>query len=196
MNRQIISDQELIKQYVAGNDACMEMLIKRYKTKVFTSIFLVVQDTYIAEDIFQETFIKVIKTFKSGKYQESGKFQPWVIRIARNLAIDYYRKMKKMPYTTITTNDGDDIFEILNFHEKNAEDKMMDKQRDFVLRQLIKVLPDEQKEVLILRNYADLSFKEISDLTGVSINTALGRMRYALINLRKLVEKKAPYLYL
>lgn len=196
MNRQIISDQELIKQYVAGNDACMEMLIKRYKTKVFTSIFLVVQDTYIAEDIFQETFIKVIKTFKSGKYQESGKFQPWVIRIARNLAIDYYRKMKKMPYTTITTNDGDDIFEILNFHEKNAEDKMMDKQRDFVLRQLIKELPDEQKEVLILRNYADLSFKEISDLTGVSINTALGRMRYALINLRKLVEKKAPYLYL
>jgi RNA polymerase sigma factor (sigma-70 family) len=196
MNRQIISDQELIKQYVAGNDACMEMLIKRYKTKVFTSIFLVVQDTYIAEDIFQETFIKVIKTFKSGKYQESGKFQPWVIRIARNLAIDYYRKMKKMPYTTITTNDGDDIFEILNFHEKNAEDKMVDKQRDFVLRQLIKELPDEQKEVLILRNYADLSFKEISDLTGVSINTALGRMRYALINLRKLVEKKAPYLYL
>jgi RNA polymerase sigma factor (sigma-70 family) len=196
MNRQIISDQELIKQYVAGNDACMEMLIKRYKTKVFTSIFLVVQDTYIAEDIFQETFIKVIKTFKSGKYQETGKFQPWVIRIARNLAIDYYRKMKKTPYTTITTNDGDDIFDILNFHEKNAEDKMVDKQRDFVLRQLIKELPDEQKEVLILRNYADLSFKEISDLTGVSINTALGRMRYALINLRKLVEKKAPYLYL
>lgn len=192
MNRQQISDQDLILHYIAGNDACMEMLVKRYKTNVYTAIYLVVHDTYIAEDIFQETFIKVIRTFKSGKYEESGKFKPWLMRIARNLAIDYYRKTKKMP--KLTSHDGEDIFEMLNFHEKSVEDVISQNDRDYVLRNLIKELPDEQKEVLILRHYGDLSFKEISDLTGVSINTALGRMRYALINLRKLVDKKAPHL--
>jgi RNA polymerase sigma factor (sigma-70 family) len=194
MKRQFISDQELIIQYVSGNDSCMEMLIKRYKTKVYTCIYLVVQDTYIAEDIFQETFIKVIKTLKNGNYVENGKFQPWVMRIARNLAIDHYRKAKKTP--KITSHDGEDIFETLLFEEKNVEDKMQDAQRDVTLRMLIKELPNEQKEVLILRNYADLSFKEIAEITGVSINTSLERMRYALINLRKLVEKKAPNLIL
>jgi RNA polymerase sigma-70 factor (ECF subfamily) len=192
MKIQRISDQELIKNYVSGNDACLEMLIKRYKSKVYTSIYLVVQDAYIAEDIFQETFIKVIKTLKSGKYEESGKFQPWVIRIARNLAIDYYRKIRKVP--TITTEDGEDLFERLNFFESNAEDLIITKQRDQVIRELIKQLPADQKEVLILRNYADLSFKEIADLTQVSINTALGRMRYALINLKKLMEIHAPHI--
>lgn len=192
MKIQRISDQDLIKNYVSGNDACLEMLIKRYKSKVYTSIYLVVQDAYIAEDIFQETFIKVIKTLKSGKYEESGKFQPWVIRIARNLAIDYYRKIRKVP--TITTEDGEDLFERLNFFESNAEDMIITKQRDQVIRELIKQLPDDQKEVLILRNYADLSFKEIADLTQVSINTALGRMRYALINLKKLMEIHAPHI--
>lgn len=192
MKIQRISDQDLIKNYVSGNDACLEMLIKRYKSKVYTSIYLVVQDAYIAEDIFQETFIKVIKTLKSGKYEESGKFQPWVIRIARNLAIDYYRKIRKVP--TITTEDGEDLFERLNFFESNAEDMIITKQRDQVIRELIKQLPDDQKEVLILRNYADLSFKEIADLTQVSINTALGRMRYALINLKKLMEIQAPHI--
>ena len=194
MKRQQISEQELIKNYVGGNDACMEMLIKRCKTKVYTTIYLVVQDSYIAEDIFQETFIKVIRTLKSGKYEDSGKFMPWVMRIARNLAIDYYRKMARMP--KITTGDGDDIFETLNFHEKSREDLIVEKQKDQLIRDLIKQLPDEQKEVLVLRQYADLSFKEIADLTNVSINTALGRMRYALINLKKLIEKKAPHLYL
>lgn len=192
MNRQHISDEQLIKNYVQGNDACMEMLINRHKSKIFTSIYLVVQDTYIAEDIFQETFIKVIRTFKSGKYEESGKFKPWVMRIARNLAIDYYRKMRKMP--GIVTSEGYDIFESLDFHEKSAEDLLQEKERDVVLRELIKELPNDQKEVLILRHYGDLSFKEIADLTHVSINTALGRMRYALINLKKLIEKKAPHL--
>jgi RNA polymerase sigma factor (sigma-70 family) len=192
MKIQRISDQDLIKNYVSGNDACLEMLIKRYKSKVYTSIYLVVQDAYIAEDIFQETFIKVIKTLKSGKYEETGKFQPWVIRIARNLAIDYYRKIRKVP--TITTEDGEDLFERLNFFESNAEDLIIIKQRDQVIRELIKQLPSDQKEVLILRNYADLSFKEIADLTQVSINTALGRMRYALINLKKLMEIHAPHI--
>jgi RNA polymerase sigma factor (sigma-70 family) len=192
MNRQQISDQELIQHYILGNDTCMELLVKRYKTKVYTAIYLVVQDTYIAEDIFQETFIKVVRTFKSGKYNEEGKFKPWVMRIARNLAIDYYRKVKKMP--KITGHDGEDIFDSLIFHEPSIEEKIISTQKEDLIRQLIKELPDEQKEVLILRQYGDLSFKEIAELTGVSINTALGRMRYALINLRKLVEKHAPHL--
>lgn len=190
MNRQQISDRDLIRNFIAGNEACMEMLVKRYKSKVYTAIYLVVQDTYIAEDIFQETFIKVIRTFKSGKYEENDKFKQWVMRIARNLAIDYYRKVKKMP--KITRDDGSDIFETLNFYDKSIEDKIVQNEREKVIRSFVKELPEEQKEVLILRHYGDLSFKEISELTGISINTALGRMRYALINLRKMINTYAP----
>jgi RNA polymerase sigma factor (sigma-70 family) len=192
MKKQSISDEQLVKNYISGNDACMEMLIKRYKSKVYTAIYLVVQDSYMAEDIFQETFIRVIRTLKSGKYQENGKFLPWIMRISRNLAIDYYRKIRKMPL--VVNSDGEDILTNLRFHEPNSEDLYVNNERDHVMRRLIKELPDDQKEVLILRHYGDLSFKEIADLTQVSINTALGRMRYALINLKKLIDAKAPFL--
>jgi RNA polymerase sigma factor (sigma-70 family) len=165
------------------------MLINRHKRKVFTSILMVVQDRYIAEDLFQETFIKVVKTLRGGKYNEEGKFLPWVIRIAKNLAIDYFRKTKRMP--TITSHDGEDIFRTFQISEDNKEQSMIKFQKEQTVRDLIKLLPDEQREVLVLRHYADLSFKEIADITHVSINTALGRMRYALSNLRKIIAEKS-----
>lgn len=192
MNRYHKNDEELIELYISGNDACMDMLINRYKTKVFTAINLVVNDRYIAEDIFQETFLRVINTLKSGKYEESGKFLPWVIRIARNLAMDYFRKVKKMP--TISSSESDDIFTNMRFTENNSLENAIQNQNKKGLRDLIKQLPNDQKEVLILRHYGDMSFKEIADITNCSINTALGRMRYALINLKKLIEEKAAYL--
>ena len=184
-----ISDQQLIKNYRNGNEACFEMLLNRYKSKVFTTIYLIVNDRYIAEDIFQETFIKVIKTLKSEKYTEEGKYLPWVITIARNLAIDFFRRNQKMP--KITNAGGEDIFKNLQIFDENREEQIIQSQKEAKVRELIKLLPLEQQEVLILRHYADLSFKEISDLTNVSINTALGRMRYALHNLRKIIEEKA-----
>ena len=184
-----ISDQELIRNYLDGNEACLEMLIKRHKRKVFTSILMVVNDRYIAEDLFQETFIKVVKTLRGGKYNEEGKFLPWVIRIAKNLAIDYFRKTKRMP--TITSHDGEDIFRTFQISEDNKEQSMIKSQKEQTVRDLIKLLPDEQREVLVLRHYADLSFKEIAEITHVSINTALGRMRYALSNLRKIIAEKS-----
>ena len=184
MRKQQISDQKLISSYIAGNNACLEMLIKRHKNRIFTSIVLLVQDSYIAEDIFQETFIKVIKTLRSGKYNEEGKFLPWCIRIARNLTIDHFRKMKRMP--KVTTQEGEDVFEFFQIEEENRETEMIREQSESGLKKLIMSLPKEQREVLILRHYSDMSFKEIAEMTGVSINTALGRMRYALSNLRKM----------
>ncbi len=184
-----ISDQQLIHNYRNGNEACFEMLLKRYKSKVFTTIYLIVNDRYIAEDIFQETFIKVIKTVKSEKYTEEGKYLPWVITIARNLSIDYFRRKSKMP--TITGENGEDIFKNLPIYDVNREEEIIQNQKEAKVRELIKLLPQEQQEVLVLRHYADLSFKEISDITQVSINTALGRMRYALHNLRRMIEEKA-----
>lgn len=184
-----IKDRALIKQYIQGNEACLEMLINKHKNKVFTTILLIVNDQYIAEDLFQETFIKVIKTFKSGKYNEEGKFLPWVVRIARNLAIDHFRKSKRMP--TITSQAGEDIFRTIEISDSNREESYIRNQRDDTVRQIINMLPPEQKEVLVLRHYGDLSFKEIADLTGVSINTALGRMRYALNNMRKIISEKS-----
>lgn len=192
MKRYQKNDEELVALYMAGNEACMEMLINRYKTKVFTAIQLVVSDRYIAEDIFQETFLRVIHTLQKGKYEESGKFLPWVVRIARNLAMDYYRSTKRMP--TITSSDNDDIFANMRFDESNSEESTIKQQNKTGIRELIKMLPPDQKEVLILRHYGDLSFKEIADVCNCSINTALGRMRYALINLRKMIEEKAAYL--
>ncbi|MCB9261720.1 MAG: sigma-70 family RNA polymerase sigma factor [Flavobacteriales bacterium] len=184
-----IKDRTLIKQYIQGNEACLEMLINKHKNKVFTTILLIVNDRYIAEDLFQETFIKVIKTFKSGKYNEEGKFLPWVIRIARNLAIDHFRKSKRMP--TITTEDGEDVFRTIEIDYTNREEQYVKSHTEQTVRDLINLLPDEQKQVLVLRHYGDLSFKEIADLTNVSINTALGRMRYALNNMRKLIAEKS-----
>lgn len=165
------------------------MLINRHKDRIFTTIMLIVKDRYIAEDIFQETFIKAIKTLKSGKYNEEGKFLPWIIRIARNLSIDFFRKSKRMPM--ITSSEGEDIFRTMNVQAENREEEIIRTQREEQIRDLIQQLPPEQKEVLILRHYGDLSFKEIAAITNVSINTALGRMRYALNNMRKIIEEKS-----
>jgi RNA polymerase sigma factor (sigma-70 family) len=181
-----ITDQNLVKQYVQGNEACLEMLINRHKDRIFTTIILIVKDSYIAEDLFQETFIKIIKNLKKGKYNEEGKFLPWAIRIARNMAIDYFRKMKRMP--TITGSDGEDVFRKIKLAVDNREEEMIRNEKETMVRDVISKLPEEQRQVLILRHYGDLSFKEIAAMTGVSINTALGRMRYALNNMRKMME--------
>ncbi|WP_026904437.1 RNA polymerase sigma factor [Pedobacter glucosidilyticus] len=188
MSYQTKSDQELVHLYIKGKDAALTELITRHKSRIYTSIYLLVKDEYLAEDIFQDTFIKVIKTLKQGRYNEEGKFLPWVLRIGHNLVIDYFRKQKRSP--VITNTDGFDIFDVLGIYDESAEDKMVKEQTHKDLKQLIHLLPSEQKEVLIMRHYGDLSFKEIADLTQVSINTALGRMRYALNNLRKMITEK------
>jgi RNA polymerase sigma-70 factor (ECF subfamily) len=189
MKSQEYSDQELVKLYISGKESVLEELLRRHKTKIYTSIYLLVKDQYLAEDIFQDAFIKVINTLRSGRYNEEGKFLPWVMRIAHNLVIDYFRREKRTP--VITSADGTtDVLNMLQVHEESAEDRLLREQTHHDLRTLIHLLPDEQKEVLIMRHYADLSFKEIADLTEVSINTALGRMRYALSNLRKMMKVK------
>lgn len=188
MNLQSYSDQDLVKLYISGNESVLEELLNRHKSKIYTSIYLLIKDQYLAEDIFQETFIKVINTLRSGRYNEEGKFLPWVMRIAHNLVIDYFRREKRAP--VITSADGADVLNMLQVYEESAEEKILRDQTHTDLRNLIQSLPDEQKEVLIMRHYAELSFKEIADVTDVSINTALGRMRYALSNLRKMMKVK------
>ncbi|MDB5119437.1 MAG: sigma-70 family polymerase sigma factor [Sphingobacteriales bacterium] len=188
MKLQMKTDQELINSYIAGYESSLEELIRRHKSKVYTSIYLLVKDSYLAEDIFQDAFIKVINTLKAGKYNEEGKFLPWVIRIAHNLVIDHFRKEKRTPL--VTNNDGFDIFDVIKFHDESMEDRIIRTQTHQDLKTLIRLLPDEQKEVLIMRHYGELSFKDISEITDVSINTALGRMRYALNNLRKMIITK------
>jgi len=179
------TDQELIGLYVAGDEAGLEVLIDRYKAKLYTSIYLLVKDESLAEDIFQDTFIKVINTLRGGRYNEEGKFLPWVIRIAHNLVIDHYRKERRTP--VVVNSDGFDIFDVLQFADESVETRMIREQTHRDLRRMIQRLPDDQKEVLIMRHYGDMSFKEIAAVTDVSINTALGRMRYALNNLRKMM---------
>jgi RNA polymerase sigma factor (sigma-70 family) len=188
MNRNLISDKDLVHLYVSGDESALALLLSRHKSKIYTSIYLLVKDRYLAEDIFQDTFIKVINTLKTGKYNEEGKFLPWVMRIAHNLVIDHFRKEKRTP--TITNQEGFDIFDVIGVSEESTEDKLLRDQSHTELKVLIQKLPEEQKEVLIMRHYADLSFKEIADLTGVSINTALGRMRYALNNLRRMMLER------
>lgn len=186
---QVISDQSLIQQYLKGQKDSLEMLITRHKTRIYTSIYYLVRNQVLAEDIFQDTFIKVIDTLRSGKYQEEGKFLPWVMRIAHNLCIDHFRKNKKMPL--LKTKEDVDVFSFVKMEEEeNTEDKMVKEETHAKVRKLVELLPDEQREVVVLRHYADLSFSEIAKMTNVSINTALGRMRYALINLRKLIEER------
>ena len=181
-----ITDQNLVKQYMQGNEACLEMLINRRKNRIFTTIILIVKDSYIAEDLFQETFIKIINNLKKGKYNEEGKFLPWAMRIAHNMAIDYFRKMKRMP--TITDSSGDDVFRTIKIAVENREEQIIRTEKEDMVRLAINRLPEEQRQVLILRHYGNLSFKEIAAMTDVSINTALGRMRYALTNMRKIME--------
>ncbi len=183
-----LTDHELIQSFVAGNTNALEALVLRHKDKLYTSILFLVKDKYLAEDIFQDVFIRVIDTTRSGRYTEEGKFLPWAMRIAHNLCVDHFRKVKRTP--TIKTGDDQDIFEVLNFTEESAEDKMMKKQSHNRVKDMLDQLPEDQREVIILRHYADMSFKEIATLTGCSINTALGRMRYGLINLRKMMVQK------
>jgi RNA polymerase sigma factor (sigma-70 family) len=182
------SDKELVDEYLSGNQNSFEILVNRHEKKVFTHIMLIVKNQHVAEDIFQDTFIKVIKCLRLGNYNEEGKFLPWVMRIAHNLVIDHFRKEKKMPYSR--GGEDYDIFDTIVLRQGNVEDKMVKQQIQKDIKNLIKYLPDDQKEVLMMRYYHNLSFKEISDITNVSINTALGRMRYAIINLRKLINKK------
>lgn len=188
MNYEKISDQELVKLYQQGTESALNELVKRHKRSIFTAIYLLVKDRYLAEDIFQETFIKIINTLKQGNYNEEGKFVGWAVRVGRNLTIDYMRKLKRD--VTITDSEGNDIFNYIVIAEENREDKLIKQQTHKQLKELVNMLPHEQKEVLVLRHWGNLSFKEIADITGVSINTALGRMRYALTNLRKIMEAK------
>ncbi|MBE9481891.1 MAG: sigma-70 family RNA polymerase sigma factor [Bacteroidetes bacterium] len=184
-----VSDKELIGKYLTGNQASLEKLIHRHKNKVFAYILMVVKDKQLADDIFQDTFIKVINTIRAGSYKEEGKFIQWVMRIAHNLIIDYFRKSKRIP--VIDNNSEDfDIFDTIKFTDDSIEDRIITQQIHQDVRKLINLLPPEQKEVLFMRHYSEMSFKDIAEQTDVSINTALGRMRYALINLRKLIEQK------
>jgi len=183
-----LTDNDSINLFVAGNVNALEVLVLRHKDKLYTSILFLVKDKYLAEDIFQDVFIRIIDTMRSGRYTEEGKFLPWAMRIAHNLCVDHFRKVKRTP--TIRTGENHDIFEVLNFTEDSAEDKMMKKQSHNRVKDMLDQLPEDQREVIILRHYADMSFKEIASVTNCSINTALGRMRYGLINLRKMMVQK------
>jgi len=183
----VIPDAVLVKDYVGGDENALSTLIKRHQSKIYGFIYSKVTDRDIADDIFQDTFIKVIKTLKSNSYNEEGKFLPWVMRISHNLIVDHFRRNKKMPMHRETEEFS--IFSIMTDNSPNIENRIITEQVENDLQRIINELPNDQKEVLQMRIYQDLSFKEIADLTGVSINTALGRMRYALMNLRKVIEK-------
>lgn len=197
MSMQYLSDNELVHLYINGNEKALEVLVVRHKRKIFSYIYLITRDRNLTEDVFQETFFKVIQTLKRNQYNEEGKFLPWILRIAKNLIIDHYRKVKKMPSVPVIINDEGEKTEIFDLisadqnesHEINTEFKKN-------IRGLIKDLPIEQREVVVMRTYYDMSFKEIAELTNVSINTSLGRMRYALINLKKMMEDKKIEVYL
>ena len=180
-------DSVLVSNYIRGCEASLEVLIKKHKQRLYSFIFSKIQDRDITEDIFQDTFIKVIRTLKRGNYNEQGKFLPWVMRISHNLIIDYFRKSNRM--RLFKNTDEFDIFSVISDGNLNAEKQLIKEQVRSDVKELVKELPQEQREVLEMRIYKDMSFKEISENTGVSINTALGRMRYALINLRKIIEK-------
>ena len=186
-----LSDSELVLLYQNGNEGAFEILLNRHKSKIYTAIYLIVKDRYSAEDLLQETFVKAINTIRGGRYNEEGKFLPWISRIAHNLAIDHFRKEKRYP--EVVLEDGSRVFNSMEFSEDSAESKQVLRETRTKLRDYIKELPVEQKHVLIMRHYLQMSFQEIADRTGVSINTALGRMRYALINLRKKMSKHRAY---
>ena len=187
MNKSI-SDYELIQGFINGEQSCFEQIIKRHKNKVFAYISLYIRDQALAEDIFQDTFMKVFQSIKTGRYQDNGKFISWVMRIAHNLIIDHFRRIKQM--NTVSNDEYEsDLFNSKKLAESTVEEDMIRRQIQKDVRKMINHLPDDQREVVILRHYAGLSFKEIAEITDVSINTALGRMRYALINMRKIMEE-------
>ena len=189
MKKSVAIDQDLVQAYIKGDHSAIEVLINRHRSKVYTYILLTIKNQQLAEDLFQETFIKVIQSLRAGKYKDNGKFLSWVIRIAHNLIIDHFRKEKQM--NAISNDDSEvDLFNSKKFSDDNIEELIVNSQIKSEIRTLINELPDDQREVVLLRHYGNLSFKEIADQTDVSINTALGRMRYALINLRKLIQEK------
>lgn len=183
-----LNDQQLIARYLEGDERAFKELLDRHEQKIYTSIYLFVKDQSLAEDIFQEVFIKIISTLRQGKYNHEGKFLQWAMRISYNMCVDYFRRTKRRP--KVSQTDTFDIFDVLQTSDFNAEQHIIRSQTHDRVRQLVDMLPPEQREVVILRHYADMSFKEIAKLTRVSINTALGRMRYALINIRKMIEEK------
>lgn len=183
-----LNDQQLINNYLSGDERAFEELLSRHKQRIYTSIYLFVKDQSLAEDIFQEVFIKIIDTLRKGKYNHEGKFLQWALRISYNMCVDYFRRNKRRP--KVSPTETFDIFDVLQSSERNAEQGIIRSQTHDKVRALVDMLPPEQREVVILRHYADMSFKEIAKLTRVSINTALGRMRYALINMRKMIEEK------
>lgn len=182
-----LSDQDLINSYLKGNDYSFEVLLNRHKDRVYSSIFMFVKDDELANDIFQDVFIKIVDTIRKGKYNHEGKFIQWALRISYNLCVDHFRKNKRR--TKVSSSESFDILNIIESNDPNSEESIIQNQSHNKLRQIIDRLPDEQKEVVLLRHYADMSFKEISMLTKVSINTSLGRMRYALINMRKMITE-------
>jgi len=188
MNVKALNDKELINLYLTGDQKAFEVLLTRHKNKIYTSIYLFVKDHDLAQDIFQEVFIKIIDTLRKGKYNHEGKFLQWAMRISYNLCVDYFRRSKRR--TKVSPSETFDIFDVLEVQDDNMETTMIKSQTHGKVRELVDLLPPEQKEVVILRHYADMSFKEIAALTRVSINTALGRMRYALINIRKMLEEQ------
>jgi RNA polymerase sigma-70 factor (ECF subfamily) len=187
MKKSGLDDSLLVINYKNGDDNAFAELLNRHKNKVFTTILIIVKDHYLAEDLMQDTFVKAVKTIKSGRYNEEGKFLPWIIRIAHNLAIDYFRREKRYP--EVDLDDHIKTLNSMNFCEDSAEAVQIKKETYTRLRMNIQQLPEKQREVLIMRHYAEMSFQEIAEATGVSVNTALGRMRYALINLRKQMTK-------
>jgi RNA polymerase sigma-70 factor (ECF subfamily) len=188
MQVKTLNDRELVRSYLSGDERAFEELLSRHKSKIYTSIYLFVKEKSLAEDIFQDTFIKIIDTLRKGKYNEEGKFVQWAMRIAYNMCVDHFRRNKRKP--TVSPTDEFDIFSVISVTDENAETRIIRSQTHDKVRTLVDQLPPEQREVVILRHYAEMSFKEIASLTRVSINTALGRMRYALINIRKMVEEK------
>ena len=195
------SDQELIRIYLTGDESALGMLIQRHKSQIFSFLMSKLKNKAIAEDLFQDVFVKVISTMKAGKYKEEGKFLPWVMRISHNIMIDHFRKSNKMKMVRAIKNGADesDEFDVLTNIKESS--KRVDKEMEFTqirgdLKKLIRLLPEDQKEVLIMRHYYKMSFKEISEMTNVSINTALGRMRYALMNLRKMISEKELNMHL
>ncbi|HMK05412.1 MAG TPA: sigma-70 family RNA polymerase sigma factor [Ferruginibacter sp.] len=182
-----LTDKELVQLFIEGEQLALEVLVTRHKSRIFTSIYLLVQDKYLAEDIFQELFIKIIETLRAGKYKEENRFVQWAMRIGHNLCIDHFRKVKGKP--VIRTSEGMDIFDTIRFADSNAEENIMKKESHAQVMKLVNFLPEEQREIIILRHFADLKFREISEILNCSVNTALGRMRYGLLNLRKMIEE-------